>query len=57
MKNPLILRSHIEELEALRDGLLVEAKLGSSPARKLMVVLHRIVMEKRNLLRGRAKGG
>ena len=55
MKNPLILRTHIEELEALRDDLLVEAKMGSSFARKLMVALHRVVIEKRNLLRGRVE--
>ena len=55
VKNPLILRTHIEELEALRDDLLVEAKMGSSFARKLMVALHRVVIEKRNLLRGRVE--
>ncbi|MCZ6634144.1 MAG: hypothetical protein O7G87_12120 [bacterium] len=51
----MILRTHIEELEALRDDLLVEAKMGSSFARKLMVALHRVVIEKRNLLRGRVE--
>ena len=50
MNNPLALRAHIAELEELRDGLLVEARMGSTLAREMVVLLHRAAMEKRNRL-------
>lgn len=52
MNNPLILRAHIAELEALRDDLLPVAKMGQSAALELVVALHKVAMEKRDLLRG-----
>ena len=52
VNNPLAIRSHIKELEELRDCLLVDARLGSSLARELVVLVHRAAMEKRNRLRG-----
>lgn len=52
MNNPLILRAHIAEIEALRDDLLPFAKMGQSVALELVVALHKVAMEKRDLLRG-----
>ena len=52
MNNPLVLRAHIDEIEALRDDLLPSAKRGQSEARELAVALHKVAMEKRDRLRG-----
>ena len=56
VENPLVLRAHIRELEELRDGLLADAKSGCGLARRLVVRIHRVAMEKRNILRGPRKG-
>lgn len=56
MNNPLILRAHIEEIEALRDDLLPSAKRGQVDARELAVALHKVAMEKRDRLRGHTDG-
>ena len=52
MNNPLILRAHIDEIEALRDDLLPSAKRGHGDARELAIALHKVAMEKRERLRG-----
>ena len=52
VNNPLILRAHIDEIEALRDNLLPSAKRGQADARELAVALHKVAMEKRDRLRG-----
>ncbi len=56
MNNPLILRAHIDEIEALRDDLLPSAKRGQDDARELAVALHKVAMEKRDRLRGHTDG-
>ncbi len=56
VNNPLILRAHIDEIEALRDDLLPYAKCGQVDARKLAVALHKVAMEKRDRLRGHTDG-
>lgn len=50
--NPLTLRAHIAEIEALRDDLLPRAKRGQADARARAVALHKAAMEKRDRLRG-----
>ena len=52
MNNPLTLRAHIAEIEALRDDLLPSAKRGQAAARAHVVALHKAAMEKRDRLRG-----
>lgn len=56
VNNPLILRAHIDEIEALRDDLLPYAKRGQVDARELAVALHKVAMEKRDRLRGHIDG-
>ena len=56
VNNPLILRAHIDEIEALRDDLLPSAKRGHTDARELAVALHKVAMEKRDHLRGHTNG-
>ena len=56
VNNPLILRAHIDEIEALRDDLLPSAKRGQDDARELAVALHKVAMEKRDRLRGHTDG-
>lgn len=55
VNDPLVMRAHIAELEALRDALLVYAKMGHADAREQVVRVHKMAMEKRDRLRG--KGG
>jgi len=52
VNNPLVLRAHIAEIEALRDDLLPFAKMGQVAALEMAVALHKVAMEKRDLLRG-----
>ena len=56
MNNPLILRAHIAEIEALRDDLLPSAKRGQADACAHVVALHKAAMEKRDRLRGHVPG-
>ncbi len=50
--DPLILRAHIAEIEEMRDDLLAHAKMGQIQAQEMVVKLHKVVMEKRDRLRG-----
>ena len=52
VNNPLILRAHIAEIEALRDDLLPFAKMGQAGALRMVVALHKVAMKKRDRLRG-----
>lgn len=52
MDDPHALRAHISELEELVDDLLVDARMGCDFSKKLMVDLHKQVMQKRERLKG-----